>query len=109
MAAKQYLGHISVFPPDSETISAYLECVQLFFDVNGIEEDKKKAPVFLNAVGSRTYTLLRHLLAPAKPAEKKFENLQKVLTEHFEPKPIVIAERFYFHQRTQGPNESVLE
>ena len=109
MAAKQYLGHISAFQPDSETISAYLERVQLFFDVNGIEEDKKKVPVFLNTVGSRTYALLRDLLAPAKPAEKKFEDLQKVLTEHFEPKPIVIAERFYFHQRTQGPNESVLE
>ena len=28
---------------------------------------------------------------------------------HFEPKPIVIAERFYFHQRNQGLNESVAE
>ena len=80
-----------------------------FFDVNGIEEDKKKVPVFLNATGSRTYALLQDLLALVKPAEKNFADLQKVLTEHFEPKPIVIAERFYFHQRTQGANESVLE
>ena len=59
MATKQYLGHLSTFQCESETISAYLERVQLFFDVNGIKEDKKKVPVFLNAVSSRTYALLR--------------------------------------------------
>ena len=91
------------------TISAYLEHVQLFFHVNDIDEDKKKVPAFLNAVGSWTYTLLRDLLAPVKPAEKNFTDLQKFVTEHFKPKPIVFAERLYFHQRTQGANEFVLE
>ena len=66
-------------------------------------------PIFLNAVGAQTYALLRDLLSPAKPASKSFAELQKALTDHFEPKPLVIAERFYFHQRTQGANESVLE
>ena len=60
-------------------------------------------------MGSRTYALLRDLLAPVKLAENFFADSQKVLTEHFEPKPIVTAEWFYFHQHTQGANESVLE
>ena len=109
MAAKQFLGQIYAFQQDSETISAYLERVQIFFSANGIEEDKQKVPIFLNAVGAQTYALLRDLLSPAKPASKSFAELQKALTDHFEPKPLVIAERFYFHQRTQGANESVLE
>lgn len=66
-------------------------------------------PIFLNAVGAQTYALLRDLLSPAKPTAKSFEELQKVLTDHFELKPLVIAEDFYFHQGTQGTNESMLE
>ncbi len=31
------------------------------------------------------------------------------LNTHYEPKPLVIAERFYFHQRNQGASESVVE
>ena len=109
MATKQYLGQLSAFQQESDTISAYLERVQIFFDANGIKEDKKKVSVFLNAVGARTYALLKDLLSPDKPAAKTFEALQKALTDHFEPKPLVIAKRFYFHQRAQGTNESVLE
>ena len=109
MATKQYLGQLSAFQQESDIISAYLERVQIFFDANGIKEDKEKVPVFLNAVGAQTYALLRDLLSPEKPAAKTFAELQKALTDHFEPKPLVIAERFYFHQRTQGTNESVLE
>ena len=48
-------------------------------------------------------------MSPANPADKTFAELQKALTDHFEPKPLVIAELFYFHQRAQGTNESVLE
>ena len=98
MATKQYLGQLSAFHQESDTISAYLERVQIFFNANGIEEDKQKVPIFLNAVGARTYALLRDLLSPEKPAAKNFAELQKALTDHFEPKPLVIAERFYFHQ-----------
>ena len=109
MAAKLYLGQLSAFQQDSNTISAYLERVQTFFNGNGIEEDKQKVPIFLNAIDARTYALFRDLLSPAKPADKTFAKLQKALTDHFELKPLVIVERFYFHQRAQGTNASVLE
>ena len=89
MAAKQYLGQLSAFQQDSDTISAYLEHVQIFFNANGIEEDKQKVSIFLNAVGAQTYALLRDLLSPTKPADKTFAELQKALTDHFEPKPLV--------------------
>ena len=96
MVAKQFLGQLSEFQQDSENISVYLECVQIFFNANGIKEDKQKVPIFLNAVGAQTYALLRNLLSPAKPVAKSFVELQKALTDHFEPKHLVIAERFYF-------------
>ena len=53
--------------------------------------------------------MLRDLLSPATLTEKTFGELCATLKAHFQPKPIVIAERFRFHQRSQGLNESVAE
>ena len=50
--------------------------------------------IFLTVVGSKTYSLLRSLVAPSLPQEKTFAELSEVLKVHFEPKPLVIAERF---------------
>ena len=57
----------------------------------------------------KNYTLLSDLLAPTKPAEKTFTQLKAVLVKHFEPKPVIIAERFQFHQRNQAVGETVAE
>lgn len=49
------------------------------------------------------------LFAPKKPADKSFEELKTPLNAHYEPKPIVIAERFTFHRRNLHPGETVAE
>ena len=101
-------GKIDVFNPDVEEFSAYLERIELYFEANGIA-DEKKVPVFLSLLGAKTYSLLRTLVAPAAPREKPFIDLAKLLKHHFEPKPLVIAERFAFHRRSQQPGEPVKE
>ena len=65
--------------------------------------------VLLSAVGAKTSTLLRDLLALTKPQEKIFAELSSMVTRHYEPKPIVITECFYFHRRNQASGESVAE
>ena len=65
--------------------------------------------VLLTAIGSDTYALLRSLLAPTKPRDKTFQDLTDTLQRHFDPKPLVIAERFHFHRRDQAEGESVSE
>ena len=55
------------------------------------------------------YSLLRDLLAPDKPDSKTFKELAETLQAHYDPKPLVIAERFTFHSRSQKPGESVGE
>ena len=102
------VGHIEAFNPDNERISAYSERVQLFFIANGVAEGKQVATL-LSVIGGKTDALLSDLLAPAKPADKSLEELKEVLQTHFEPKPVVIAERFQFHRRNQEPGESVAE
>ena len=89
--------------------SRYLERAgSTFFLANGVEDDKK-VPVFLSVVGSKTYSLLRNLVAPALPQDKTFEQLVAILKGHFEPKPVIIAERFHFHRCSQAMEESIGE
>ena len=53
--------------------------------------------------------MLSDLLAPAKPTDKSLKELKEALQTHFEPKLVVIAERFQFHRWNQEPGESVAE
>ena len=50
-------GKIQEFSPDKETISNYLERVEIFFQANGIANEKK-VPVFLSIAGGNIYALL---------------------------------------------------
>ena len=108
MAAPTLLGNLQEYHPDSETFSAYLERVTLFFTTNAIPDDNKVA-VFLTVIGSQLYSLVRSLVAPTLPQDNSLEDLVDVLKRHFEPKPLVIAERFHFHKRAKAVGESIAE
>ena len=64
--ATSTVGSLAEFKPDSERIEAYLERVQLFFDANGIKDDKQ-VTILLTVIRSNIYALLNSRLAPAKP------------------------------------------
>ena len=53
--------------------------------------------------------LLRNLLVPTLPKDKTLDEIVDVLTKHYEPKTLVIAECFQFHRRNQAVGESVAE
>ena len=74
-----------------------------------ITEAKKVMGTFLTAVGVKTYELLKDIVAPAKPSELKFEEVVEHLNKHYDPKPLVIAERFKFHKRNQQVDKSITE
>ena len=80
----------------------------LFFEVNSIA-DEKKISWLLNVMGAKTYSLLRTLVAPSQPKEKTMEELVAVLKQHYEPKRLIIARRFYFHRRDQAAQETIAE
>ena len=48
-------------------------------------------------------------MAPATPKDKSYEQLIETLKSHYQPKSLVIAERFRFYKRSQGPTESMAE
>ena len=102
------IGQMQPFDPTNDRISTYLEHVQLFFQANGIAEDKQ-VPILLSIIRGHTYALLSDLLTPVKPTSKSVEQLTQVLVKHYDAKPVVITERFQFHRRNQAPTETVTE
>ena len=107
MATRTY-GQLSEFHPESESITSYVERAGLFFRANDIVGEKQST-VFLSVIGRKTYALLRNLVAPDLPQDKTLPDIIAALQNHFEPKPLVIAQHFHFHRRNQLPNESVAE
>ena len=108
MAAPTSHGRIQEYQQENESIEAYLERIDLYFAANSINEEKKVA-VFLTVIGGKNYTLLRNLLAPAKLSDLPLQQLKDALQKHFEPKRVVIAERFHFYRRDQAPGESLAD
>ena len=86
----------------------YVEWVKIFFAVNDVAEDKQ-LPIFLSIVGVKNFVLLCNLMSPKKPQTKTLVQVIDVLEKQFEPKPVVTAERFYFHRRNQLSTESVAD
>ena len=95
--AAQY-GCLEKFQRESDSIRAYLERGDLYFQANDIDE-RKRVPILLSSIEASTYALLRVLVAPDAPGTLTFGKLSEVLTAHLEPKRLVISERFYFHKR----------
>ena len=73
---------------------------------NNVEEGRRVA-TFLTMMGADAYSLLSNLLIPDKPKDKDYSQLVDAMTSHLKSKPLVIAERFKFHRRGQGEQESV--
>ena len=100
------VGQMQEFDPETESITSYIERLEMFFTANDIA-DAKQVSVLLTVIGKTTFSLLRNLLAPELPKDKDYKDLVKALEGHYEPKPLVIAERFNFYQRRQQQGESI--
>ena len=61
-----------------------------------MEEDKKRS-IFLTVVGPTMFKLLRNLVSPAKPDDKTYNALVKILTDHYQPTPSETVQRYRFH------------
>ena len=60
-------------------------------------------------MGKSNYDTLRNLMSPDSPKDKPLNVIIEVLKKHYEPKPLIIAERFNFNKRQQGSTESVVD
>ena len=100
------IGSLEPFDPEMDNWQAYTERLEQFFTVNSVPDGKKVATL-LTVIGKKAYNLLRNLLAPVKPSTKEYDFLVQTVKAHLDPQPLVIAQRFKFHQRCQKRDESI--
>ena len=86
------IGHIGEFKPEVESITTYLERIEVFLAANSIVDDQKSA-VLLSCIGSSMYRVVKNLCAPDTPASKDFDTLCTTLKLHYDPKPSFLAQR----------------
>ena len=67
-----FICKIDAFEESAEDWSTYIERVDQYFIANDVNGDKK-VPTLLSLMGSKTYSLLRSLTAPAKPSAKSYD------------------------------------
>ena len=100
-------GKIREYELDSKDWSQYVERLENFLVANNITNAEKKRATFLAIIGPSTYRILQSLVSPAKPNEKTYTELKKLLSDHYCPKPSEIVHRSKFYKRVQQPGESV--
>ena len=95
-----FYGHVGPFDENNEKFADYAGRYEAFTVANEIAEDRQ-VHVFLAVVGPQAYKLLKNLCDPENPNSKSYEELKKILQAHYEPAPIVIAERHKFWTASQ--------
>ena len=101
---------IKEFDPEKEDWRDYIEQVEQYFIAHSLKGDDKeptRRALFLSGVGSSTYVTLKSLLAPTKPADKKFEEIVSVLTKYYSPPPSEVVQSYRFFSRVRQPGETV--
>ena len=103
------VSRVPEFDAAIESFGAYSRRLEQYFVANGVGEGDapKRRAILLSAVGASTFSLLEDLIAPAPAADKSFQELMKILTDHFEPQQSPIVSRFRFHSCTRDAGESV--
>lgn len=102
------VGKIGTFDMGKDNWSFYIDRLEQYFVANDVKPAVQVATL-ISVVGSEAYELMVNLCTPEKPSSKSFNDLVKVMQEHLQPKPSILAERFKFRQRVQKSTESVAE
>lgn len=64
----------------------------------------------LSALDGKTYVLITtEPFSAGGPGGEVIKKLVDTMKSHFKPKLLVIAKRFHFHHRYQGPGESIAD
>ena len=95
------------FNPAVEDWTSYAERLEFYFAANEVKEAEKQRAVLFSVCGAATYKFIKNLLAPTNPVDATFKDIVKLLTEHYQPKPSKVVQRYLFNSRVRKQGESV--
>lgn len=110
MSSQSAFGLISGFDHHNQDWKTYRSRLNQWFIANDItaEFDKsgvKRKAILLSALNESTYQLASNLALPQSLDRKTFEEVIKLLDDHFTPRRCVFAERSYFYGAVQRVGE----
>ena len=101
---------IKEFDSTKETIEDFRQRFEFYCTANNIksgdvaQQDRKKA-LFITMLGQTTFVKLHDLASPKDIAMLTLDQVVALLTAHYRPQTIEIAERYKFFKRTQEDQE----
>ena len=101
------IGSMSTFDPSVDRFDMYQELFNHFCVSNDIAGEKKKS-AFLTCIGTAAYSKVKDLIIPKKIEDCTYDEIVQLLSEHYKPSCIEVAERYKFFKRTQASGESIM-
>ena len=80
----------------------HIEQLEQYLVANDNSDRDEKRAILLSSVGASTYKLLRNLSSPDSPKDKHFNQLVKLVKDHYEPTSSVIVKRCYFNSEIKS-------
>ncbi|XP_040355376.1 uncharacterized protein LOC121045941 [Ixodes scapularis] len=100
------LGHLLEFYPEKGNFEVYVKRFEAFATANKIDLATKQQ-VFLTLIGEAALITLRNLLFPKKPVEANYDDIVKILLNHYAPRRSGVVERYKFYRRDQCQGENI--
>ena len=107
-------GNIREFDPAKESVEDFQQRFEFYCLANNIKSDDEaqiawKKALFVTMLGQATFAKLRDLANPRAVADLSLDNIVEVLTAHYRPHTIEIAERYKFFKCVQEDGERVAD
>ncbi len=103
---KMPIGEIGRFEDKGENFEDYCGRLEAYFGANQIANERK-ANTLIAVIGASGYQLMKTLCSPDNPNTKTYAELKTLLSNHYAPTPVTIAERHRFWTACQGESEAV--
>ncbi|XP_077550655.1 uncharacterized protein LOC144163846 [Haemaphysalis longicornis] len=98
--------NLEPFEGGGDDWNCYVDRLEEFFLAEDVAPQKRTS-VFISCFGQNTYALLRNSVKPAKPSDKKLDEILVVLESHYCPKRSAVVKRFRFNSCVRAEGESV--
>lgn len=100
-------SQMTEFSPDNHIFNEWKERLEIHFTDIGVETETSKKATLLKSIGTNAYSLLRAFCDPQKPNDKTYDELCKLLENHYMPPVIIFRERQIFYTASKNYDESV--
>ena len=102
-------GSMKAFNPQVDDWTTYAERLKHYLIANGITDADRKRSILLTVCGAATYKLLRSLVGKDGLDTASYDDLIQKLTEHYNPRPSSVLQRFLFYSRDRARGESIAQ